>query len=177
MSPYLKITRRPYEEPYHLHLYLAASNGRQVSEIDFYIGRNILTDWAEGLEAFPRHRDHVYLWEYGSERPEDKWAYYVRFRFFAVDAAGHCAIHLRLNNNQAMPDREISEFCIRAEAGAINRLGSSFREFSRLEHEVLIWTPTEGRLLKTETEAEQARCSEPGDGDPVGSRRSVAPGH
>src|SRR5260221_13241169 len=118
MSPQLNFTRRPYEEPYHLHLFLAASNGRQVSEIDFYIGRDTLRDWAEGLEAFPRHRDHVYLWEHGSERPEDKCAVYVRFRFFAVDAAGHCAVHLRLNNNEALPEREISQFCIKAEAGA-----------------------------------------------------------
>lgn len=177
MSPYLKFARRRYEEPYHLHLFLAASNGRQVSAIDFYIGRDTLTEWAEGIEVFPRHRDHVYLWECGSERPEDRCAYYVRLRVFAVDAVGHCAVHLRLNNNAAFPEREISEFCILAEAAAINRLGGLFREFSRLEHEVLLWTPTEGRLFKTEPEAEQTRCSEPGDGAPVDNRGSVAPGH
>ena len=41
-----------------------------------------------------------------------------------------------------------------AEASAMNRLGRLFREFARLEHEVLIWTPTDGRLVKTSTEAE-----------------------
>lgn len=153
MQPYLKFTRCPYEEPYHLNLILAASNGRNAAQIEFYIGRDTLTGWADGLETFPRHRDDVYLWEYGSERPEDRWAYYLRFRAFTADASGHCAINLRLNNNAAGPEREISEFCLKAEAGAMNRLGRLFREFSRLEHEVLIWTPVDGRLVKTRTEA------------------------
>src|SRR5690349_2999981 len=103
MAPHLKFIRRPYEEPYHLHLFLTATNGRQTGKIDFYVGKNTLTDWANGLEVFPQHLNHVFLWEYGSETPEDKWAYYLRFRAFVVDAAGHCALHLRFNNNAPLP--------------------------------------------------------------------------
>ena len=154
MPSYIRFTRCPYEEPYNLHLILAACNGRQAAEIEFYVGRQILSQWAEALEAFPRRRNDTYLWEYGSERPKDKWAYYLRLCVFTTDAAGHCAIQLRLNNNAPLPEREISEFCIKAEAAAVNRLGSLFSSFANLEHEVLVWTPTAGRLIKTRKEAE-----------------------
>lgn len=157
MPSYMKFTRSPYKEPDHLHLFLAACNGRQAAEIAFFISRDILANWAQGLEGFPLHRGDVYLWEHGSERPKDKWAYYLKLRVFTTHAAGHCAIHLRLNNNAALPELEISEFCIEADAAAINRLGGLFRAFGNLEHEVLIWTPTEGRLIKTSAEAEPQR--------------------
>lgn len=162
MSPLLKIVRHPYEEPHLLNLSMVVSNGRQVATIEFYINRDTLTEWAGVLEGFPRHRDDVSVWETGSERPEDRWAYYLKLRVFTTDSAGHCAIHVRLNNNAKLPDLEISEFCIRAEAASLNRLGRLFHEFSRLEHEVLIWTPTEGNLIKTEAEAELAGCAESG---------------
>ena len=154
MVSYLKFIRRPYEEPYHLHLFLTASKGPQMAKIDFYTGGDTIADWAKGLEVFPQSSSHVYLWEYGSERPEDKSAYYLRIRAFVINSTGLCALHLRFNNNKPLPERELSEFCIGAEAAAINRLSGLFREFGKLEHEVLIWTPTDGELFKTEAEAQ-----------------------
>lgn len=149
MSPGIRIKRIPYEEPYHLHLVMRASNGRQRAEITFYVNAKDLTQWADHLEVFPRHGTDVFLWEAGSERPEDSFAHYIRLRAFIHDSSGHCAIHLRFNNNQDLPDREIAEFCIRAEASQINYLGRLCRGFAELKHEVLDWKIEGGQLYET----------------------------
>ncbi len=145
MNAYLRIKRIPYEEPYHLQLQVEASNGRQSAFFEFYVGAQALTEFSEELEAFPRHSSHVFLYEVGSERPEDRWAYYFRFRVFTTNGVGHCAIQLRFNNNQELPHREISEFCIEAEPAQINRLGMLFRSFAKLESPLLEWSPLEVR--------------------------------
>src|SRR5687768_3782680 len=116
MNPYIRITRHPYEEPYHLNLVIEASNGSVCGKLEFYLNADALLKWADEMEIFPRHATSVVLWEIGSERPEDRFAFYFRLRLFTVDSLGHGAIQLRLNNNAALPDREVSEFCIRAEA-------------------------------------------------------------
>ena len=156
MNSWITITRYPYEEPYQLNLLMTASNGRQLGEIEFYINTDDLNEIADILEEFPRHASDVYLYELGSERSEDRCAYYFRFRLCTIDLVGHCAIHLRFNNNLDIPDREITEFCIPAEPFAINRLGNFFREFAQLKHEVLYWSPVESKLYKTQKEVEQA---------------------
>lgn len=153
MHPHIRITRKPYEEPYHINLVLDVSNGKQKWGFEFYDNAESLHYLAENLEVFPRHKDDVFLWELGSERPEDRWAYYFRFRVFLTDAAGHCAIQIRWNNNQNLPDREIVEFCIKAEAGQINRLGQLCRRFAELKHELLVWEVNDGALYESKHEA------------------------
>ncbi len=153
MQPYIRITRHPYEEPHHINLVLEASNGKQKWELEVYENAESLRTLAENLEAFPRHKDDVFLWELGSEYPEDRWAYYFRFRVFLTDAFGHCAIQIRFNNNENIPDREMVEFCIRAEAGQINRLGQLCRKFAELKHEVLVWNGSNGTLYESRHEA------------------------
>jgi hypothetical protein len=111
-----------------------------------YVIANVLHEWADHLETFPRHNTDVFLYEIGSERPEDRWGYYFRFRAFLTDALGHCAIHLRTNNNEDLPHREIAEFCIQAEPSQINCLGKLFREFAKLKHHTLDWKVTDGEL-------------------------------
>jgi hypothetical protein len=148
MNSYIKIIRKPYEEPHQLNLLIDASNGVQRAQLEFYDIRLSLIKVADRLENFPRHRDDVFVWELGSERPEDRWGFYFRFRAFTLDSIGHGAIQLRFNNNSPLPYREISEFCIQAVSADFNRLGQLFREFSKLEHKTLEWTVTEGHLDK-----------------------------
>ena len=155
MSHSISITRYPYEEPYHLRLVIGASNGRLRGQLEFYTNPDALTQIADELEVFPRFASAVHLWELGSERIEDRIACYFRFRLFTTDSAGHCAIQLRFNNNGNLPVREISEFCLFAEPTGLKRLGKLFREFAKLEHEVLHWTPSEGKLFRSREEAEQ----------------------
>jgi hypothetical protein len=153
MRPYIRIVRQPYEEPYHVNLVLEASNGAQKNRLEFYDNAEALSRLASELEAFPRHNGQVILWELGSERPEDRFAFYFRFRVFVVDPVGHCAIQLRFNNNEELPDRELSEFCIRAEPAQLNRLAQLLKQFSKLRHEVLEWELDDGRLHERAIEA------------------------
>ena len=148
MGSLLRITRTPYEEPHQVCLLVQASNGHQTSEIEIYSTPDDLQACARALSGFPRHAGEVFLWELGSERPEDNWAFYFRFRVFATSVTGGCAIQFRFNNNQELPDTEVSEFCIRAEPAQLDRLGSLFGRFALLGHEVLLWQASGGGLFE-----------------------------
>jgi len=154
MTPSITIERHPYEEPHHVNLVIKATNGRLCGELGFYANATDLIGLADALERFPTCVPTWYLWELGSERPEDRFAHYMRFRVFTTDAVGHCAIQLRFNNNEDLPGREVSEFCIRVEPVALDRLSQLVREFAKLKHELLCWTPSRGKLHRTRQEAE-----------------------
>lgn len=154
MASFLQIDRYAYEEPYHLQLRFRLSNGSLVGDAEIYVDAQRVEEWGCALSDFPKHQDHVYLWEVGSERAEDRWAYYMRLRCFLTDSTGHCALHIRFNNNRPLPEKEIFEFCIPAEPAALNRLGAGLLTFARLEHEVLLWTPEDVTLFRTRFEAE-----------------------
>jgi hypothetical protein len=135
----------PYEEPHTLNLLVEGSNGHQTAMLEIYAGATDLVQLGKALRVFPQHKDDVHLWELGSERPEDRWAFYFRLRAFTIGSV-HCALQIRLNNNQGLPEREIAEFCIAAEPSQINYLGNLVAEFSKLRHEVLEWNITAGKL-------------------------------
>lgn len=160
MTQYIRLVRYPYEEPHHLHLSMTVSNGRSRGQLDFYVSTQQLVSWADGMETFPLHARSVLLWEFGSERPEDRWAYYFRLRVFSVDAQGHSAIQFRFNNNAELPDREMVELCIRADPAAINRLGKLCRSFANMQHEVLEWSPGSERLFESIDSPEQEFSAE-----------------
>jgi hypothetical protein len=143
MANYIKIERLPYEEPYHLQLVWSASNGNVSACFDYYDNAESLIEIAEHLEQFPRHKDDVFLFEIGSEKAEDRFAYYFRFRLFTTDLVGNSAIQIRFSNNNELPYREIVEFCIRTEPASLNRLGNLFREFAKLQHDYLAWSESE----------------------------------
>ncbi|KFN41343.1 hypothetical protein [Arenimonas oryziterrae] len=146
MRDLIKIIRIPYEEPDYLQLQVMASNGRQAAEIEIYVRTSDLVEIAAALEAFPRGPSDEFVYELGSEKEEDNWAFYFKFHVFA-DARGYCAMHFRFNNNRDILYRELAEFCIQSEAAQINRLAKMLRSFAKLEHETLIWSPMGGRLL------------------------------
>ena len=155
MTPSIKIIRHPYEEPYHLNLVMEATNGCLQGRLEFYCNASELIELADELETFPRHSSAEFLWELGSERPEDRFAHYFRLRLFTTDSVGHCAVQLRFNNNKDLPDREISEFCIKVEPSELKQLGKLVRKFSKLEHEALYWEPSGGQLYKAKKDSEQ----------------------
>jgi hypothetical protein len=139
---------------------MEASNGRVRGKLAFYVNADALIEWADALERFPQHAQSVFLWEVGSERAEDRFAFYFRLRLFTVDSLGHCVIQLRFNNNAELPDREISEFCIRSEAAQLNRLGRLCREFAKLNDQVLEWSLNEGQLYRSIEDAEPAAAGD-----------------
>lgn len=144
--PHIRITRYEYEEPYHVNLVFEAANQTQSTTLEYYCNASDLAEISEHLEAFPRHATDVFLYEFGSERKEDRHAYYFRIRAFLISDTGSCALQIRTNNNLELPEKEISEFCITAEASQINRLGQLFRSYSKLNHKVLEWSVDDGLL-------------------------------
>ena len=152
MKPFLHIRRYPYEEPEELQLLVSASNGGTSGQLEIYSTPEELRNWADRLEVFPRHQSDVFLVELGSERPEDRYSCYFRFRAFTTDGSGHCALHFRFCNNSPLPNRAISEFCIIVEAAQINRLGKLLRGFADLRHELLAWGLDHAKLYERERE-------------------------
>lgn len=148
MKPFIRITRRPYEEPYHVNLVVVASNGRQSGELEIYANAEDLAVFARDLRGFPKQKSDIVRWELGSERSEDNFAFYYRLRVFQVTVDGRCAIELRFCNNQEPPRREVVEFSIDALPSDLDRLAGLLERFSRLEHTVLEWNVDDGELRK-----------------------------
>jgi hypothetical protein len=61
----------------------------------------------------------------GSEDPRQYR--YVLIRTFTTDAAGHCALQIRINTNLAEPNDGTCVVSIQAEAAAINGLAAYLR--------------------------------------------------
>ncbi len=147
MRNLIEIERIPYEEPYHINLIVKASNDSCAGQLEIYDNADALKECASALEIFPRHSTDTFLWELGSERPEDNFAFYFRFRIFLLDSAGQGCIQIRLNNNDDFPEKAITEFCIICEPAGINRLGKLFREFALLKSKKMIWNGVDGEII------------------------------
>ena len=150
MSPSgIRITRKPYEEPHHLNLVIEAWNERINGLLEFYCNLEGIKKLGKQLADFAGDRDKEIVYELGSELPQDRFAFFLSLRVRPLDSLGHCAVMVRLNNNQDPPARLVSEFSIRADVADLNRLGELLIHFSRLQHRVLDWGVQEGRLLET----------------------------
>jgi hypothetical protein len=146
MKPYIKITRETYEEPHHLNLIIEASNGRTSGKLEYYCNASDLVEISKALINFPSQTPGEYLYELGSEKPDDRFAFYFKLNTYTIDSVGHCAVQLKMNNNSDCPNAEMSEFSILADAADINRLGELIKKFSQLEHTSLIWNIKDGEL-------------------------------
>lgn len=146
MQPFIRITRHPYEEPYHVNLVVVASNGRLQGEIEIYTNPEDVAKFAGKLKGFPKKDDDLAIWELGSERPTDRFAFHFRIHVFQVAANGQCAIELRFCNNRPPPSRELTEFSIEVLPADLDRLAALLERFSKLEHTVLEWNVTDGEL-------------------------------
>ena len=146
-TPGIRITRYPYEEPHHLNLRITASNGRTVGDLVYYCNANDLGVLGKKLTGFGGTRSEEVIYELGSEKPEDRFAFSLSLKVKPLDSVGHCVLTVRLNNNQAKQDKEMSEFSIKADVADLNRFGNLLEQFGRLEHRVLDWRLQDGRLI------------------------------
>lgn len=144
MEKSIKIIRKPYEEPYHINLIFKATNGESVGQLEFYDNADRLKKLADILEDFPFKDEKKYLWELGSEKPEDRFAFYFKCEFLLIEHTSECLVAIRLNNNEDGIEKSISEFNIQCKPAELNKLGKLFREFSKLEKETLIWKGLDG---------------------------------
>ena len=100
------------------------------------------------LQNFPANVGDEYRYELGSEDPAQRCSEYFLLRAYTTDAAGHCALQLRMNGNSSPPNEGVCEFSIRAEAAAVNRLGALLEQFSRLRHRELHWRLDDSELFE-----------------------------
>jgi len=144
MQSFLNITRHPYEEPHHVNLVVSAGNASTQAEFEIYANASDLTDAAQSFTGFPRTDNDSFIWELGSENKRDRFKFYFRLRVFQFSSTGRCAIELRFNNNQEPPDQLVVEFCIKAYPADLDRLGTIFYSFSRLDDLTMEWTVHSG---------------------------------
>ena len=145
MTSFIEVVRHPYEEPYHLNLVVTASNGLVSAGLEIYANATDLGVYAKALRGVTNRTSEA-LWELGSERTEDNFAFYFRLRAHQVTMTGQCAVEVRLNNNRPPPDRQVAEFSIQALPADLDRLADLFEQFGRLEHRKLKWCVTSGEL-------------------------------
>ena len=154
MKPFIQITRHLYEEPHHLNLVIIASNGHAMGSLEFYLNSTDLEDMGEKLTRFPKHEISNYLYEIGSERPEDNFGHFFKLLAFKRSIPpNECFLQFRFNNNKKHPDKnawrhepQISEFCLTMTVESLNRLGQSISDFSKLERQRLYWTAEDSIL-------------------------------
>ena len=151
MKSLIQIERFHYEEPYNLDLAIHVCCGRQSGELEFYCSADDLKRAGDELSKFPLDRNAEFLWELGSEKPEDNSAFYFCFRVYTEAVLGTRVIHVRFNNNETLPEKQITEFCIRAEISKINLLGELLQDFTKLQNQRLWWDTTKGALDDEET--------------------------
>jgi hypothetical protein len=144
----IKITRFPYEEPYHLNLWIEASNGKMNGRLEYYCNADDLSELGNKLVGYLGNQDETIVYERGSEKPEDRFAFFFSLRVNPLDLAGHSVVRIRMNNNQPPPATEVCEFCIPVDVIDVNRLGSLLGAFGKLNHRVLDWSVKDGKLIK-----------------------------
>ncbi|WP_258105882.1 hypothetical protein [Marinoscillum sp. MHG1-6] len=146
LPTFIKITRHPYEEPYHVNLVIQACNGEHAGSLEIYDNAKQLKSIGEALQGFP-FDPRNFKWELGSEKPEDRFAFYFLFELFLNSPNGsEAGIHFRMNNNEEHPNSAITDFYLICEPAAINNLGKLFERFSELETTELFWDGSTGQI-------------------------------
>jgi hypothetical protein len=158
MKSFIQITRHLDGEPHYMNLVIIACNGKAMGSQEIYLNTKSVKDMGENLVDFPNFERSNYLFERGSERSEDNFAWYFRFRAFAKGSLKKCAIQIRLNNNEkhnkhrrpneaASPyEPQLTDFCITLDAEHVRRLGELLIDFSKMNHDRLYWNDEAGYL-------------------------------
>jgi hypothetical protein len=149
MKSQIIVKRYPYEEPYLTQLEFIVSNGIFSGHTNIYFNVEDLGKIGRALQSFPKNVDDEYIYEYGSEKPEERFYRHFWLKVYVVNSLGQCAIQFHINRNTEEPDEGICRFSILAEAAAVNNLGKLFEEFSRLKHLEFRWSQKESELFKT----------------------------
>ena len=92
--PYIEIKRIWTDSDEMLQLEVTASNGEQISNQDFYVYPDDLTNFGSQLQNFPKSQADVVSLEYG----EDPNFYcYFLLRAIILDSVGHAAIEIKID--------------------------------------------------------------------------------
>lgn len=112
-----------------LLLEVSASNGVFAGRVEAYGALDMAAEWAAALEGFPRHRDDSR--EVSTGAFSDEYAGGgAALRFVVRDAAGHCAVSVRLRAADMIRSTASAEFTIDVEAAAVDRFVADLRAMS-----------------------------------------------
>ncbi|HEX3857466.1 MAG TPA: hypothetical protein VHY30_09245 [Verrucomicrobiae bacterium] len=125
-KPRFSIQRYPYDDS-AWHMGILVSDGILVGYQDFYVYEKEVRELGTKLAAFPTGSQNEVVFEIGDEHNE-KWAHYVRLRFFVRDSSGHTALAIKFIRNGDVMAKAVSEFCQPIDVASLNRLGSSIRD-------------------------------------------------
>jgi hypothetical protein len=137
--PWIVVRRHPYEEPHHTQIEIFVSDGRFLGSVDFYCNVSELKEIGAALQSFPTRVPQEYVYEYGSPKPEDRFYRHLVLRAYTVDAAGHCALQIRIDRNDPEPDEGMCQFSFVVAPAQLKRLGRLFSRFHDLEHLEFYW--------------------------------------
>lgn len=153
IKPGIRVVRAPYEEPYHTHITIFASNGAFSGETDLYCGVDDLMEIGQALARFPTKVPDEYEFVYGSANPADRFWRFLRIRARTVDLSGHCALHFEFDLNQDEPNEGRSAFSLPVEPWALEALGRLFQELHGDPSGEFQWSPDHGRLAPFDSAA------------------------
>ena len=118
--PYIEIKRIWTDSDEMLQLEVTASNGEQISNQDFYVYPDDLTNFGSQLQNFPKSQADVVSLEYG----EDPNFYcYFLLRAIILDSVGHAAIEIKIDNRLEPPAKASSNFFMPSEVATVNEFG------------------------------------------------------
>jgi hypothetical protein len=112
-----------------LLLDVSASNGVFAGRIEAYGALDIAAQWAAALEGFPRDQDDGREVSTGTFS-DDYAGGGATLRFVVRDAAGHCAVQVRLRASDMIRPIASAEFTIDVEAAAVDRFVAELRAMS-----------------------------------------------
>jgi hypothetical protein len=147
MKPRIIVRRYPYEEPYHTQVEFVVSNGGFRGSTDLYCSVEDLGEIGRALQNFPAKIGDEYRYEYGSEKPEDRFHRYFLMRAYTIGFVGRCALQFVINLNSEEPNEGVCRFSISMDAASVNRLGGLFEKFSELRHLEFRWSENETELF------------------------------
>jgi len=116
---------------------LHATNGRYAVGQQFYAYPENFAEFIGDLESFGTSLRDEATFESGNEG--DRWAHFVLIHAFIHSPRGESAIRVPATNNQTDVHGQRGEFCISCEAGAVNRLGRSLRQWVDDASEPFVW--------------------------------------
>jgi hypothetical protein len=137
---WIEVRRFPYEEPYHTHLVVEASDGTFAGAVEFYCNIADISEIGTALGAFPSKVPDDYQYVCGSDDP--RVYSYLALRAYTTHSLGHCALQFVMKMNVKEPGEGSCRFSITAEPASIDRLGRLFLRLHEKAPSSFRWTPS-----------------------------------
>ena len=137
----IKVIRGPDEDQLFIYQ-IILSNGSASASLDFWGNSNSFKDFAKELIDFPKTNQDTVTYQLGNDSSDEQpnSAYYLLLKAFCIDAAGHTAIKVVVDNYQEGSDYQRSQFYIKSEPNSLNQLGKKLEAWDPTNVKELSWS-------------------------------------